>query len=622
MTHDKFKRLVRCGEELFTRDPQAYRRRLGLLLLSGKALYGMLLLLPLALIPLLIWLCAAAGKTSGCLWMVIALLVFEAVLVKGLFRKHVPPAGLPLDKASLPKLFEEVESVRRKVNAPCPDKVILDGSLNAAVAQLPGRGFLSAGESILVLGLPLMAALSPEQFRSVLAHEFGHLSLDHPGHFRKAWLARDVWAKLKEEIDSGGGVFQRILIGPFINWYIPRLDAMLSVLSRMNEFDADAQAARVAGKEAAASALALSRISDRRLGEQAFKPFWERARKAPEPEPGVNMTGVRTLRQSRPTEEELRAEIEAQRGRKALESDSHPSLGERLAKLGVESVSVPSGPDAAELLLGAETEPLAAGLDMIWVEEARATWRRIHEEAAFAKRALAEMLSAPTGEPSLEMKLKRAQLLEMASGEDAAFEPLARIVEEHPGCALAKLHLGRVMLSKRKPGGPELIKEAMSLDRRLLTDGSTLLAGYYEAEGMEHERDETIERWEKGLNGFVKDAKEAMSLKLRHIYAGHGLTPPEMDKLIASLAGDGRVAKAYLVRKSLKKDDESPVHVLLVSRKFSLAAFRGEDDSALASELAAKITVLGPFHVCPFDRCPILIQWRIRRIKGSLIFKS
>lgn len=40
-------------------------------------------------------------------------------------------------------------------------------------------GVLGWHVNYLILGLPLMQAVSPEQFRAIVAHELGHLSRNH-----------------------------------------------------------------------------------------------------------------------------------------------------------------------------------------------------------------------------------------------------------------------------------------------------------------------------------------------------------------------------------------------------------------------------------------------------------
>src|SRR5439155_1953007 len=123
-----------------------------------------------------------------------------AVIIRSLWVRIPRPEGISICEDQAPNLFETADRLSRQLRAPRPHDVILDGSFNAGVAQIPRFGVLGWSRNYLTVGLPLLDALTPEQFKAVLAHEFGHLAGAH-GRFR-AWIyrLRTSWAQLLENL--------------------------------------------------------------------------------------------------------------------------------------------------------------------------------------------------------------------------------------------------------------------------------------------------------------------------------------------------------------------------------------------------------------------------------------
>ena len=148
---------------------QGPRRRFGLL---G---YGyLLLILSFSVgLPVLFILGLFTSATAVFIQLVlklgIPLFALAAVLVRSLWVRIPAPVGIPLRKEQAPALFETALRLSRDVRAPQVHEVILDGSFNASVVQIPRLGVLGWSRNYLTVGLPLLDALTPEQFESVLA---------------------------------------------------------------------------------------------------------------------------------------------------------------------------------------------------------------------------------------------------------------------------------------------------------------------------------------------------------------------------------------------------------------------------------------------------------------------
>lgn len=195
----------------------------------------------------------ALGAKAG-----FALLVLAWIIMRSLWVKLPAPEGIALDLASAPALARRLEEIRAALRAPKPNDVLLTMDFNAAVFQRPRFGVFGWPKTYLQLGVPLLYALDAEQFDAVLAHEFAHLSRAHPKTGLWVFRVSRTWQQLLNQLHQSGSkagwLFKR-----FFHWYVPRLEARGFVMSRRDEYEADAEAAQIAGADAMGSAL-LARI--------------------------------------------------------------------------------------------------------------------------------------------------------------------------------------------------------------------------------------------------------------------------------------------------------------------------------------------------------------------------
>ncbi len=156
--------------------------------------------------------------------------------------------GPRLEKSSQPRLFAELEHIAAESGQPMPEFVYLCPDVNAWVSRRGGlMGFFS--RPMMGIGLPLLASLSVDELRAVLAHEFGHFV---GGETRLGpWVYKTRQA-IGRTIDNLGA--HRFATLPFRAYGSFFLRVTLAV-SRSQEFAADQLAARMVGADAAARAL-------------------------------------------------------------------------------------------------------------------------------------------------------------------------------------------------------------------------------------------------------------------------------------------------------------------------------------------------------------------------------
>ena len=131
-------------------------------------------------------------------------------------------------------MYAEIDALRKQLKAIKIHEIILTDEFNAGIMQTPRLGVFGWYKNTLILGLQLLLALSPEQARAVLAHEFGHLSGNHSRLNGWIYRARTSWYRVMDAFDRTGGWGT----GPmrkFFDWYAPYFNAYSFALARANE---------------------------------------------------------------------------------------------------------------------------------------------------------------------------------------------------------------------------------------------------------------------------------------------------------------------------------------------------------------------------------------------------
>jgi Zn-dependent protease with chaperone function len=157
------------------------------------------------------------------------------------------PPGPRIDAGDEPRLFEFIGDIASRLRQRIPDDVYLSAEANVGVTE-QGGGAGRRSRRVMVIGLPMMQVLSVDEFRAMIAHEFGH----YASHDLKLgpWIHRTRKALARAE----SGLQESFISVPF-EWYSSVFLRLTFLISRRQEIVADEISVRVAGRDAAASAL-------------------------------------------------------------------------------------------------------------------------------------------------------------------------------------------------------------------------------------------------------------------------------------------------------------------------------------------------------------------------------
>ncbi len=567
MSQEEFDRLIARLEAFAAARPRLYRIKVGLLAALGYAYIFAILAVVLALLAVLAIVTAKGRAHAATFKAAVPLLVLAGAILRALWVRLSPPAGIPLGRADAGPLIDAVEGIRRAVRGPRVDAVLLTDDFNAAVVQVPRLGIFGWYRNYLVVGLPMMLALSPSRFAAVLAHEMGHLSGSH-GRFA-AWIyrVRKTWYSLVEglvrEERWGAVLFTR-----FFRWYAPYFGAYSFVLARANEYDADRCSADYAGADAAAEALVAVNVQAAFLDAAYWPAVLGQADERPDPPFPYREMGPALA--SGPPEGAAAGFLARALARRTGSDDTHPSLADRLAAIGKEArLPAPAGESAAERFLGPSRPELASRLDATWRGEIGEIWRERHAHACEARKSLGELeaLAAAGALPAGD-SMRRAALVEEVRGDDAALSLYREIAAADESSAEAQHALGRILLSAGDERGIAHLEKAMELDPGCTTDACDRIHGYLMSRGREKEALVYYDRGERRAELLERAKAERDSVSPADTFVPHGLAAEDLEAVTRQLDRYPQLHRAWLVRKDVQLFPEFPQYVLGVTIRF------------------------------------------------------
>lgn len=524
-------------------------------------------------------------------------------LLRAVWMRQTAPLGLVITAKDAPRLFELLRKLAKRTGAPRPDRVLLDGELNAAVVQQPRLGLLGWHRNDLILGLPLMMGLTTRQFAAVLAHEFGHLQGAHGKLGAWVYRTRRSWVMLAQARQSArwGGNVADAALAFFFRHFFPRFNARAFVLSRQQEVEADKVAHALVGAQPAAEGLMAIELQARWLTEVFWPQVYRRAVAAPTPQ---RARPYREMRQLLPQSlRHARAPAWLAEALKRLPDagDTHPSLRDRVELAGVPA-ALPGVPVAcaADTLLLESVDTWLKRLDEHWRVEIAPAWSERHRYAQ-AQRHLVDELEAERRQGPIDPDdhLLWSRAARLLDGEAAEQAVLRRLVEDHPAHLGARHELGMLLVD--------------SVDPTTALEGAELLRGVAEAGShpwalsaaqrreawlTARERFDELKTWRALLRRREEEGEAAWSAL--HEFDGpqrfepSGLGRRALRPLQDLLRGEKAVGRAFVVRKTDASAPDWRFCVVVIERSKVL----GQPDAAHWWEtLRERIDLPCPFMV-------------------------
>jgi len=481
----QFEAMVQRLEQESAHAPRAYVLKVALLaalgfgilaLLVGIATSGLLLLVGAALAMVLkggtmwLWL-LKLGKLG--LLLAIPLWLLVKASVQALFARLPRPQGREVTRPEAPALFAALDGMQRRLKGPRFHHVLIDDEMNAAVVQRPAFGLFGWPRNYLILGLPLLEGLQPDEALAVVAHEYGHLAGSH-GRFG-AWIyrLRNTWGTI-QDIAAGWQGWSGRLLGRVIAWYAPYFNAYTFVLARANEFEADSAAADLVGAAAAARALKRFHVTNGAHVSYVNRTFESLRHQAAPPRDFVQQWAAHAMQA--PAREEALQWLQEALDRTPRALDTHPTLRQRLQALmpkdSADRSTPPdalSGPSAAGAWFGALADRLRDEQQRQWAERVTEPWSERHAQWQQRRTRLDELAALANRDSDQQLELLRLQAdFEPERDHVAAF---AAFNAQHADHALGLFLEGTHRLERGDEQGLVLLERAMALDASAIKPG-------------------------------------------------------------------------------------------------------------------------------------------------------
>ena len=511
------------------------------------------------------------------LWIPLALV---GLVLRSLWITIPEPDGRKLEREHAPALFDLIDEVTAALSGPKIHQVTLSDEFNAGIVQIPRFGMFGWPRNYLLVGLPLLRALTPNEFRAVLAHEVGHLSGKHNRFKRWIYSLRESWSEVLTRVQEERH-YASFLFEPFIKWYAPYLNAYSFVLARAHERQADQYAVELAGREVAAVVLVRLIAKDRSFSENFWPAFFRQSKdqaKAPS-DPFEQMLGgfdqpIGPLNTQKWFFEALREPTGY--------TDTHPALVDRLAAIGFDK----DGKEVAtliEALLEADDrtqtaeshyikelpEDFLPWLNRLWRERIAQAWSQNHEDIKTVQKRLDELdQQASTRTLTLDEQWERVQIIGHIKEPADTLPSLDAILAEHPDHVGAHFAKGAILLEQKNADGIPHLEKAMELNPETTDDASTLLSGFYFDQGDKQLAEEFRKRAADYLEMRTRRQEKVMNFSHKDKFVPHGLDEEAVKELQSKLRKVHGLDAAYLVRKVID-DPEFSVFVLAVVAGFT-----------------------------------------------------
>lgn len=609
--------------DLARRDPAGYERRVVRVAMLGYAYLVASLVVIVGLMAgmgIFLYGWQQAGHPVGLfagVWIALITLGF-AVLNAFTFTPR-PPVGLRLDRADAPELFALIEELSAGLAAPRLDEVLLTWSPDAACQQRVRLGPFGPTERALLIGVPTVLTVTPEELRAILAHELGHLSTSNGAAAAWVYGVRETWSRLitdlQERRSLSQGIFNRLF-----GWYMSYFDRYSFVFARQREINADRAAATLSGPTVLGDALvrltilrqALERQSGLMVGMASFSTIGP-------------VTRTRALLRTIDPDQSRRDLNMALSGEGEL-ADVHPPLVARLAAIGVE----PRAPaqatgTAGERYFGVRLVELGEKVEELWKQDllrgqlvreiAKAFRQRIDSSSAELAKLEAVAIS-----DSADADLRdRAAITEWLQGGLAALPIFEALAER--GDPVGMAGAGRIRLANGDTTGLDLIDRAIAVDRTIVTAAAANEArSFLVADG----RPEEAQRYEGIVDevsaSYTAVAAAQAAIRVDDELVAHDLAPEVVARLAAIFPPVPAVSRVQVVKKVVPDRPELTGYFLTITYEtgWFIRTERG-DQQIMTSRIQEAVQAIAPdMGIVPING--YAGRKKIEQLDGALVY--
>lgn len=657
MTREEFDIFVNSVEQQAAQNSKPIKGKVLRLILLGYACFSLFLLVSIfgVLISFVLVLSAPniiTFKVAIIVGFPCGALAFS--LFKALKIRFYPPVGVLVDKESAPELFRLIAEVSRLAD---PDnengkgiplkQVMISPDLNAGVTQIPRLGIFGFYQNYLVLGLPLLQALSVEELKAVLAHEFAHLSGHHSKTGNWIYRTRNSWERVIYILGSESSWSAR-LVSKFLGWFWPRLNGYAFALSRGQEYEADRFAADVSGVATQSSALMKIELTHPHC-DKSWREIYDSVATisdAPKDVFGILKEKINEL-----STEDANDYLTKAFRLKTDTSDTHPCLKDRLISIGFlekdagESEFEKLAKDFQQLRRGqelptAESKLLTKDLqkkildhyNREWFENTEESWKSRHDSLIKTRNEIQELKESGkeksnSSDEDIDHLNELLGRLSNTGESDAACEVAKKILRLNPNHVSANFFIGHHYIEKGNPIGVTHINKIMDNPFHW-NQCADILYQHYRSTGNHEELSElkkSCDAFDEKMELFNKERSKVdlgNLLSKPDSLIPHSMKATQLEELRKIFIKVKQLKKVYLVEKETSVYPEIPMYVFSILIKCPFFTFKPVSEADVLNRVSQLIRIKEPATIMVYSQKVFpKLHRKISKKNKNLIFK-
>jgi Zn-dependent protease with chaperone function len=528
-------KLARLEGEAAT-HPIRYRIVLRTLALLGDVVLMFVRVLPLVLMPIVL---TVFTNSTFLYWIAGISVPFLVWLVRPGRRDD----GNPISPKEMPELYASVDRLKNEIQVDGRLQIELSDEVEASAREVLGMFGLFGNRRLMTLGIPLLAILGQEEARAVIAHELGHFSRRHGRFGHSLYWVHLGWLAHVEHINEESTVIDRFGAS-FAHLFVPMFSRRAMVWSRRCEYEADEDAARVAGAKNIVSALARLHLFDDWRERELPRRVLEWQRTEPEPPPNYLDRIIDAFILATPSLVDGFIARESRRG--SDWRDTHPPLAERAAALKIAIALTNQGGLTGASLFGAHWPAVVADYNSRWQKAHATEWTIAHMRHRLIDAPLAAVSDTETAAWPIPQQLERARALRRLDPQQG-FAALAALAAAAPDDRAVAFAWAAAQLHDGDATGADRLKVIAAADASYRVPVCTRLVRHFRRQGDNG----AAEKWANQLETSGRELARAHDAVTGGICSGKAWPtrrPPSFSMtLFAGLATDPAVAKAWLI---------------------------------------------------------------------------
>lgn len=473
MNQDKFDAFVRKKRKECQDDPRFFKLESSVIIFTGFAYLFFILLIEILAAAVFIFLIPFTLFVTAIFLVLTCIVIYHTI--KSIYKVFAfridPPEGLYLEFDEVPALKTLTEDICAELNNTKIDKLIIVDDTNAAIIQIPKFGVLGGYQNYLLIGMPLLLLLSPEQLKAVIAHEVSHVSNSH-GKF-SMWVSRmeSIWVPLVKELHEST-VLGDMFFLRFYNWYIINVVAIKFAANQIYEKDVDLEAAKIAGAQCLADALALINLFNIYTEFGFWQDYYAQALSVKQPPPIVEHI-VKFI--NKITNEDCAFYFDALLHVERSLYDSHPSLKDRYDYLQAERrPPVIAKGRAAEAFID---ETIRSKFETLWKEDHKLMWGYTHTRYGKLAARYDDLLEK--SELTQDEQAEKLSIISKIKGYDLAMQEATIVMETDKYNPTANLILGKHLILQGREDAISMLMRAVNRDLKLFADARKDINFFY-----------------------------------------------------------------------------------------------------------------------------------------------